>query len=448
MATAYARFPVARRATVPQRARATGLWRILPAIIVCYSFLLPRELTFQIGELDLQPYRVAMILMLPVVLFQATRQSLKPSFVDLFIVLAMIWMVTALTLTGGYPAGFVFALTDAVNMGLAYLIGRVALRNSADFKRFFIAILPGLLICAVIMAAESILRYGFYRRFFGDLTGNRPADLIAVSQDNIRLGLMRANGPFGHPILAGTYLSSFTAIAWYLARKPSVRVMAFLAVAGFFFSLSSTGYLGFMVLAGLILTNYIHRVSKMPVFPAVIAGILFAMLFVEVFSGGGVFRFIVRNLTLDPGTGYFRLLIWEYGLADLNRNPVFGIGFRTYTRPAWMYASSVDAHILVLGLRYGWPAAILATLATLWSAGMALRGAWSPYPLDQRVAYAICYTLIAITVCGLAVHLYESLYIWLSLLTGMGVTFGHIMQEATSIGPGVRASRRARTATA
>ncbi len=447
MATAYARFPSsARGAPVARPRRATGIWRILPAVIVCYSFLLPRELDFQIGELDLQPYRVAMVLMLPVVLFQAVRQPIKPSFVDLLIVLAMIWMVTALSITGGYPTGFVFALTDAVNMGLAYLIGRVAVRNALDFKRFFLAIMPSLFIMAVVMATESFLRVSFYRPFFGSLTGYNAPDLLGGPLDEIRLGLMRASGPFGHPILAGTYLSSFTAIAWYLAQKPSHRVFALLAVAGFFFALSSTGYLGFMVLFALLLTNYVHRASKLPVFPVMIGGALFAMIFIEIFSNGGVFRWIVRNLTLDPGTGYFRLLIWEYGLADLNRHPIFGIGFRTYERPPWMYTGSVDAHILVIGLRYGWPAVIFTTAAALWAAAVALRGAWSPYPLDQRVAYSICYTLIAISVCGLAVHLYESMYIWLNMLTGMGISFGHMMREAVRSSQVDRAYRPKRRA--
>lgn len=408
-----------------------SLGRILPAVIVCYSFLLPRELTFLIGDIDFQPYRVAMVLMLPAVIYQALSQPIRPSIIDLFMVLAMIWMVSALSITGGFPAGFIFAMSDAMNMGLAYLIGRVALRTSADFRSFFFAILPGLFIASVILGAESFLRTGFYRNFFADLTGYRPPALISESTDNIRLGLMRAAGPFGHPILAGTYLSSFTAIAWYLAQKPGIRLLAFLAVAGFFFSLSSTGYLGFMVSSGLILINYVHRVSKMPVFPVVLAGILFMMVFIEIFSGNGVMRFIIRNLTLDPGTGYFRLLIWEYGGAELNRYPWLGIGFKSYERPAWMYTASVDAHVLVLGLRYGYPVIILTTLATLASAAIALRGAWSPYPLDQRVAYGICYALIAISFCGLAVHLYETMYIWLYMLTGMGVAFGHTMIEAT-----------------
>ena len=432
-----------------QTVSSSSSGRIVPAVVLIYSFLLPQELTIELFNIELAPYRIMLVLMLPLAIYHAGRHRMTISFIDMFILFAMAWMLVAFTITEGFATGFVAALSDAMNMGLAYFIGRASIRTSADLRSISIAVIPALLFCSLIVAIEALSHQAFYRPFFLSLTGYVPPNELGDGyQNEVRMGMMRAEGPFGHPILAGVFLSSFTAFIWYLVQKPGLRLLGIIGISGFFFSLSSTGYLVFIVITGLMIVNYIHHKSGLPVFPAFIAGTLFVLLFIEVFSGNGALKFIIRNLTLTPQTGYFRLLIWEYGGADLNRNPLFGIGVRPYVRPGWMHTASVDAQWLVFGLRYGYPTMLAIAAAVLAAAATALRGAWSPYPLDQRAAYALCYTLIALAIGGLAVHLYEAISIWQAMLIGVGVTFGQIMAEATRLGKtqsGVRPRLRLKT---
>jgi len=424
-----------RRMMAPAANRERFPTQVLPAILVLYACLLPRELTFEIGGIAFQPFRTVLTLLLPVLLFQAVSQRLRASFVDFLIIFATIWIAIALTVNETIDVALVTGSSESLNLGLAYFAGRVSIRTSRDFQAFVYAVLPGLFLCAVLMAAESITHTHYLRPAVGRLMGTGGGSPTV----DLRNGLMRARGPFAHNILAGVFLASFLPIVWYMVQKPAWRVIGLLGVGGFFFSLGSTGVLGFVIGSGLIFTNFLHRSTKAPVFPVVTGAAIFAMIAIEIFSGSGVFPFLIRNLTFSPASGYYRIAIWSNAGADVMNHPLFGIGMREYQRPAWMVVSSVDAHWLLITLKHGFPLGLSVLVATISSATMSLRGAWSPHALDQRAGFAVGFSLVAIIVMGLAVYLWEGMGIWLTLLTGMGVSLGQQMKQAAK----VRAPRRA-----
>lgn len=416
----------------PARSRDPFSARIIPAILVIYACMLPRELTFEIAEIAFQPFRVVLTLMLPVAIVLATQQKMRPSVVDGLIVFASIWAFVALWVMESIDAALVTGLSDGMNLVFAYFIGRASIRTSRDFQRVLVAVLPGLLLCSATLAIESIGHRNLLRPLIAQLVG-APGDTEPYS---VRLGLMRARGPFPHAILGGVFLASFLPIVWYMANKKSTKFLGLLAVAGFFFSVSSTGFLGIIVGSGLIITAYLHRVSGLPIFQAVIAGVLGMLLFVEMFSQSGAISFIVRRFTFSSGTGYYRMLIWEHAGADALNNPIFGVGLRNYIRPSWMVVASIDAHWLLITVRYGFPFGMAVLAAMIVGAVMSLRGAWSPYRLDQRAAYAIGFSVISIAFTGLSVFLWEGMGAWMTLLNGMAVTFGQQMAMAVrSQGP-------------
>lgn len=408
------------------RSRDPSSPRVIPAILVIYACMLPRELTFEIAGVAFQPFRVALTLMLPVAVVLAAQQKMRPSYVDLLIVFASVWAFIALWVVVSIDAALITGLSDGLNLAFAYFIGRASIRTSRDFQRVFVGVLPGLLFCSVILAVESIGHQNLLRPFVAQLLG-----LPSINEPySVRIGLMRARGPFPHAILGGVFLASFLPIVWYMANKKTTRVLGLLAVAGFFFSVSSTGFLGIIVASGLMITAYFHRVSGLPIFQSAVGGTLAMLLFIEVFSQSGAISFIVRRLTFSSGTGYYRMLIWEYAGADALNNPIFGIGLRTYIRPAWMVAASIDAHWLLVTVRYGFPFGVAVLLAMIAGVVMSLRGVWSPYPLDQRAGYAIGFSLIATIFTGLSVFLWEGMGAWMTLLNGMAVTFGQQMAMA------------------
>ena len=426
-----------RGAIAPPRTSRPFPAHVIPAVLVLYACLLPREFTFEIADISMQPYRVVLVLIMPYVLSQWSVQRLRFNFVDFLTVFSAIWIFLALTVVESFESALVTGLSDGLNLALAYFAGRVAIRNSDDFRRFLYAVLPGLFLCALLLATESITHTQILRPMVASVTG-----VYGFYPYETRLGLMRAQGPFPHAILGGVFMASFLPLIWYVVEKPFARTVGLVSVAGFIFSLSSTGFLGIIVGGGLILTSYLQRVTKLPVFPAAIGGMLFMMVVISVFSQGGLFVWIIHHLTFSSGTGYYRMSIWTYGGAEVMRHPIFGIGTRSYTRPYWMISPSVDAHWLYMTMRYGFPAGMSLLFSMIISAAMALRGAWSPFSLDRKVGLAIGFSLISIIFTGLSVYLWEGMGIWMTLLTGMGVGFGARMTKAVrAVGKPVERTR-------
>ena len=68
---------------------------------------------------------------------------------------------------------------------------------------------------------------------------------------------------------------------------------------------------------------------------------------------------LITYLTFNSGTAYWRLHIWNFGSAEVWRNPLFGIGLNDWARPSWMWTASVDNFWLLTAMRYGIPAFLL-----------------------------------------------------------------------------------------
>ena len=399
--------------------------RLIPPALVIYACMLPRELTFEVLGIAFFPYRTALVLMLPYFIFKAIRTNIRPSAVDFLVLFAAVWAVIALTVVENFASASVVALADAIDFILAYFVGRVSIRDGRDLKNLVPLIIPGLLLSTLIMAAESFSHQIILRSSLGQLFGR--AETFMVEE---RLGLMRATGPFLHPILGGVFLSSFLPLIWYLIERPWLKAIGIVGITGFFFSLSSTGFLAFIVATGLIVASTTQRVTRLPIF--VMLGVGLGALFtaVALISENGLFSFIVRRLTLSSGTGYFRMLIWEHAGAEVLNHPIFGIGTREYSRPAWMISSSVDAHWLLLALRYGFPHMIPSLLVMLIATFVSLRGTLSLQHLDRMAGYALGFSLVAIIFTGLSVSIWEGVDAWMTMLTGMAISFGQHVSTA------------------
>ena len=66
----------------------------------------------------------------------------------------------------------------------------------------------------------------------------------------------------------------------------------------------------------------------------------------------------------NPATAYIRRMQWKYGSETVTDNPVFGIGFSIYDKPAWL-TDAIDAHFLALALRHGLVTPIMFVIALI-----------------------------------------------------------------------------------
>jgi O-antigen ligase len=142
---------------------------------------------------------------------------------------------------------------------------------------------------------------------------------------------------------------------------------------------------------------------------------------IELVSEGGLLSVIIRYLTFDAATGYYRLLIWEYAGADVWQHPWIGIGFAEFTRPVWMVSDSIDAHWLLLAVRYGLPCALsvfLTTILAIFAIGRATNGSSRE---DRSFLVGIGISLFVMAMLLFTVTLWGPTLAWFTMLLGAAV---------------------------
>ncbi|WP_274697769.1 hypothetical protein [Aurantiacibacter sp. D1-12] len=322
---------------------------------------------------------------------------------------------------------FVTGSSLALDFGFAYLVGRAFIRSANDLRLLFLYALPGLAIVALVLAFESISHNIFLRPFLADVLG-KPEPVI---YSRIRWGLVRAVGPFPHPILGGVFLATMLPLAIFLTNNWRQCAIAVLVTLSSLFVVSSTALLALILAAALTGAYAVQRLTRVPVF--LVIAFYLSLLYVAIgaLSESGPLSFFIRYFTLDEGSGYYRTLIWQFAGAEAAANPFFGIGLRDWARPGWM-GDSVDSYWLVLSMRYGIPSALASAVVMAGTIGLLASTGKHRSSRDQHVAVALAILLFTVMFSGLSVHIWEGLHIWVIMLCGASVTFAKEYRSAVA----------------
>ncbi|MGA9526822.1 MAG: hypothetical protein WBS24_01770 [Terriglobales bacterium] len=191
---------------------------IAPLLIAC--MLLPQELNIIVAGLH---FPIERILLLAGWLRCLTRAEFLPRLNSLDKVI-LLW-AAANAVTFALLWGAMSAVTNRLgflytNVG-SYLLLRILIRDKADVIRAIKVFAVIVIIIAPCMMAEHITRHNEFS-FFG-----------AKELSEVRDGSVRAEGPFAHPIIAGTVggmLMPLFVGLW--CRKEKGRVLAGLGVVG------------------------------------------------------------------------------------------------------------------------------------------------------------------------------------------------------------------------
>lgn len=402
------------------RARARVRVPVWPIVIVIYSTLVPREVCIHIGENFLYMDRIAMLLAMPMVANALWRGAIKFVLPDWLILFFGVWLMVAVSQVHGFQKAIVTGASLSFDQIAGYYLARVTFRSLDDIRRALILVAPGFFLAGLSVAIESVTHYIFVRPIAAAIFGNihfvYGIDDAVFKQ--VRFGLMRGNGPWIHPILAGLHLSTLLAIYWMSGIRGWPRLLALLAAFFSIFSISSAGILALTMLLGCLSFDWLcRRVAELN-WRWVVAGLVVTILLVETISNRGLVGLVVVYATYDPGTGYFRQMIYTYGMMSVWAHPWFGIGFNDYVRPAWMLTPSVDNHFLLTAMRYGIPAAV-ALLAACLSAIVALiRSERYATEKDARFYRGIIMSFAVLTLMSFTVMLNGGTQTWFTLLLG------------------------------
>ena len=388
----------------------------LPVILAIFSFISPTEFSLEVSDLRLSLHRVVFLIFIPFAVWRLlARPDSRLKLYDIPFFGLAFWQTFAFTYHDG-SAGFVFGGSWALESLGAYTIARAFIRDletlQAAIRVVFCSIVVAGSLAVLDTLTGSYFTHEALRQFFGS---------GAVAQVEFRKGIVRAGSTFDHPIHYGTYCAAMFALVWMSEPRRTWRYIraAVIAVAAML-SMSSAPLLSLGVQGGLMIWNRATASVSLrtPITLAIILGLYVGATLV---ANRSPLQILISIATFDPWTGFYRMLIWEYGLENLWNSPWIGIGSADWERPKWMASSTIDAYWLVLPLRAGIPAfLLLVTGIGLLGYGVAKRGRNARDGLRQRMSAGWMMSLVAVCLLGATVHFWNVPHALFYFFLGMG----------------------------
>ena len=346
----------AREPAASQKVAWAGNW-LLPLFVV----LLFVPGAFFVGPLRLNFYKLPLLLAaVPLGLHWIRGRAGPVTVVDGLVLFSCAWCSLALIHAHQLTKVPLVGTTFLEFFG-AYLIGRVLVRDAADFRRFF----RWFLFTLVAMLPFALVELVVAKRLLVDIASK----VLSVTQYEIggrssnlyRWGLRRVSLGFEHPILFGIAASFGLSNVYYVYYTPFLTRIRNTGLVLFmvFASLSSGPWLAALLQCLMIGWNGItFFIRARWILLAVVGAITLSVL--QMVLPGGLLGFIINEVIFNPYGGMNRIDIFRFGTAEALRNPIFGIGLNDWVRGYWM-AGTFDNFWLLLAVRYGMP-----SLMALW----------------------------------------------------------------------------------
>lgn len=402
--------------------------------LLIISLFIP--LKFSLGSLLLTPYRlVILVAIAPVMMNWLSGAAGKKTKTDYFMLIYVTWSVIATM----YNHGFVLIEKMAIyfiEIGGTYFIARTQIRSVKAAVDAFKLLWLGVLFLLPFALYESFTNRSLFQTFLGSLSSPR------VMADT-RLGLFRAQAAFDHPILLGMFAGSIIAPSYYvLAHGKSFiqKIMkTLIPLACAFSSLSSGAFAGVAIQIGLIGWDTVVKAKNRWKILSLLA--VAAYVAVDLLSTRSPYAVLISYLSFSSGSAYNRILIWRFAQDDLFRNPIFGIGFNEWDRPAWMHSASTDNFWLVIALNYGIVGFMFFFLAFIFAIRyLIMQNFTDPLAIAYRRGYIIM--LVGLGTAIFTVHMWGAAIIVFVFYIGMHAITAEEGNAATQSSPQAKPEKR------
>lgn len=388
------------------------------ALVPLFILALALPIVFYAGPLRLSPYRAVLLaLFIPCLMAWLAGRLGRVRLPDVLILMACVWGMLALTINHGLeiawePAGILLIETFG-----AYLLGRLLIRNEHGFR----SMVRVLFWTICILLPFAILEFLTGRAILVEVLQS-VAVVVAQVETDTRYGFHRAQVVFEHPILYGVFCASGIGLTYYVtgpARSALGRLLWTAPVAlAAILSLSAGAAASIVAQVSLAgWDNFTRKIRHRWRLLGIL--VVAAYVVVDLLSNRTPFHVFVTYLTFSVETGYYRILIWNWGIAEVMRHPLFGIGLGDWERPQWMSAS-IDNFWLVSAVRYGAPTFLMLAGAV----ALIMRALGRLDSSDERLRACrggLLVTLGGLAIAGCTVHYWNALYVWFMFLIGSGV---------------------------
>jgi O-antigen ligase len=376
-------------------------WKVRIFAIFIACLLIPGS--FFIAGAKLSPYRAFLLIaFLPLLISFVRGAAGRITSVDVIFILYGGWLGLSMIVHLGF-ARIDYIIIQLVEAVCGYLIGRVLVRNAAEYKLFFRCFLGGLLVILPFGLLEMLTKTNLVSQIAGMVL--QPYEQL---QHPPRLGLHRAQTSFEHPILFGLFCSLAFANALCIFRSEPFRRVFWTGVAflSAFTAMSSAPLLAILAQIMMLTWDSILKTIRSKWFILIgLGGSIFGIL--ELVTPNGAIDFLISNFTLVPATAEYRLMTNQYVLEGIAQKPFFGFGPGSEgLELPWWHTGSIDNFWLKTALDYGLPGVtllLLTLLMHLWRVMMAtgLNEDEASYRAGHFVALAgVLFLLMTVHVWG------------------------------------------------
>ena len=394
----------------------------LPILLYMLFVVLPVH--FNAGPLALTGLRALLLVMIvPLTVNLLLGKYGKLLWTDILFFVHLLWAGLALGLNNPDEAVEFFGSVLIEFMG-GYILARAYIRSAADFValcRLFFFLVICTLPFAVLEAQtgratipaliRSIPSLGSVQDFHNDLAG-------------MRFGLNRTQVVFVHPIHYGLYCSVAFALAFVSFKgiySDLKRIMiTLLIMMCVFFSLSSGALLAVVLQIVLILWAWFFNPVKFR-WMLLMAFMIVTYIVVDLLSNRTPLRVFLTYATFSAHNGYWRYLIFEWGMVNVRANPIFGLGLNDWVRPHFMNSGSMDNFWLLNAVRYGIPgfaALFLGYVLAIWKIGRV------PFKAKSQIWYirrGWMFAFLGLSFTLATVHVWGTIFSFTFFLFGAGV---------------------------
>ncbi len=452
-----AAFAINRQRSLIRAAAKRRVMQLMPLLVVFYSiFLLPPEVEFSAFGVNFPSYRVALLVVLVPTLWSSMRGRIASiQFMDVAIAIIGFWTILSFTMNYGFGEGIVRGAGVTIDTVLPYFIVRTCIKSLDDLRYFLILVFPAIAFAGLTLMAESLSGRLLLRPVFASIFGNVDVFVGGLNTGGLeiegtqRMGLLRAYGPFPHPILAGIMMIGFLPLYFFSGLRSWPLIGGVLVTLTGVFGLSSAAFLALILaVSGVMLYQakaYIPKISWW----SISSLLILVVLTLHMISKNGIV-YVIARLTLTPDTAEYRIHIWNWGSLTVAKHPWFGIAYKQWERASWM-GESVDAHFLLMAMRHGLVVPIMMLAAIFY--GMIRLGLIIPYlsPKDRAFAIGINMCMVIYLIVGQTVNYFGSsnlLFISVIALLAAAVSWGNVQMQVSKRQQMIQYSRMMARATA
>ena len=388
----------------------------LPVLLLIIGIITPIELSPVIGTLHLLPHRVAILMfIIPALKRLFGGRLARVAIYDYLFIAYNCWMLFVFMAHLDIQPGLQYGGSLVVESLGGYVIARAYIRTYDDFMATLNGLFKAVCFVGLLALPEAITGNHYVHIWLRVIGGIAPA-----ASDEVRWGLHRSYATFNHPILYGAFCASVLSMVWTTEKNMGVKIGKAQALFGATFLGLSSAPLNTLAVQSLL--GGLHKLTaRFPNRMKILGfGFLFVYVILALVGDRSPIASIVSRITIDPQTGFYRTLIWGFGLDNVWQHPWYGLGLDEWVRPEWMHSDSVDAYWLIVTMQQGIPA-IVILIAAIWFliAAVHKRGPGQRPKHEQRASIGWTLSFVAFALAGCTVHYWDSTHTYLYFLLGM-----------------------------